>query len=327
MKALTGIKPTNLLHIGNYFGALLPATQMQEEYELFMMVADLHAITVPQTPTEMRQNLAYIIATYLAAGIDPKKTTLFQQSKVPAHSQLGWVMECLAKMGEAERMTQYKDKARVKGESVSVGLFTYPLLMAADILLYDTDVVPVGFDQKQHVELARDLAERFNKQYGQTFTVPKPVIKKEGAKILRLDDPERKMSKSDGVEKSYISLMDEPDVIAKKIRGAVTDSLPQITLSDDRPGVKNLLTILALCKGESLQTAADSLEGKGAKELKEATAVALVDFLRPVQGRIRDYLNDLPQLEQIIADGSGKAQARGEKKVAAVLQALGFNLQ
>ncbi len=323
-RALTGIKPTNLLHIGNYFGALLPAVEMQKEYDLCMMIADLHAITVPQKPEELSQNIAFVVATYLAAGIDPTKTLLFQQSHVPAHAELAWLLQCVARMGEVERMTQYKDKALSKGESVSVGLFTYPVLMAADILLYDTDVVPVGHDQKQHVELARDLAERFNRDFGTTFVVPQPVIRKEGAKILGLDDPAKKMSKSAPSEKNYISLMDEADIIRKKIKTAVTDSLPGITYDESRPGVMNLLTMLALATGKDAATVALQYDGKGMKELKEDVAEALVTFLAPLQSKVHDFMKNPDYLISVVAQGNSRAQEITSAKVELAKKAMGL---
>lgn len=326
-RALTGIKPTNLLHIGNYFGALLPAVHLQEEYDLCMMVADLHAITVPQKPEELSKNIAFVLATYLAAGIDPKKTLLFQQSQVPAHAELAWLLQCVARMGEVERMTQYKDKALVKGETVSVGLFTYPVLMAADILLYDTQIVPVGHDQKQHVELARDLAERFNRDFGNTFIVPNPVIQKEGAKILGLDDPAKKMSKSAPSEKNYISLMDDADVIRKKIKVAVTDSLPGITYDEARSGVMNLLTMLALATSKDATLVAQSYEGKGMKDLKEDTAEALVTFLEPIQAKIRSFMNDPAYLASVLAEGNARAQEITSQKVGQAKEAMGLILK
>lgn len=327
LRSLTGIKPTNLLHIGNYFGALLPAVEMQQEYQLSMMIADLHAITVPQKPEELSENIAFVAATYLAAGIDPKKTLLFQQSRVPAHAELSWLLQCVARMGEVERMTQYKDKALVKGETVSVGLFTYPVLMAADILLYDTDVVPVGADQKQHVELARDLAERFNRDFGQTFVVPKPVIRKEGAKILGLDDPEKKMSKSAPSEKNYISLLDDADTIRKKIKVAVTDSTMGITYDEARPGVMNLLTIQALATGKQATEIAGTYAGKGMKELKEDTAEALIELLTPLQVRVREILADRTQLLSILSEGNARAQEITSAKVAEAKKAMGLLLR
>lgn len=365
-RALTGIKPTNLLHVGNYFGALLPAVAMQEEYDLCMMIADLHAITVPQKPEELSKNIAFVTATYLAAGINPKKTLLFQQSQVPAHAELGWLLQCVARMGEVERMTQYKskinDEITVKDleaidqnfkdrervllphegyvyqsekmsnvenkarERVSVGLLTYPILMAADILLYDTQVVPVGHDQKQHLELTRDLAERFNRDFGNTFIVPKPAIQKEGAKILGLDDPTKKMSKSAPSEKNYISLMDDADVIRKKIKSAVTDSIAGVTYDESRPGVMNLLTILALATGQDAASVAQNYDGKGMKDLKEDVGEALVAFLLPLQTKIRDLVNDRTYLASVVAEGNARAQVITSEKVRQAKAAMGLVL-
>lgn len=326
MRALTGIKPTNLLHLGNYFGALLPAVEMQKEYELSMMIADLHAITVPQKPEELSQNIAFITATYLAAGIDPHKTLLFQQSQVPAHAELAWLLQCVARMGEAERMTQYKDKT-AKGEIVSVGLLTYPILMAADILLYDSDVVPVGADQKQHVELARDLAERFNRDFGQTFVVPKPVMKKEGAKILGLDDPSKKMSKSAPSEKNYISLLDDADVIRKKIKSAVTDSTLGITYDEQRPGLHNLLTLFALATGQDAERITLAYADKGMKNLKEDVSEAIIAMLLPLQEKIRTLMDDRAYLASVVAEGNARAHEITARKVQQAKKAMGLALQ
>ena len=326
-RALTGIQPTNFLHVGNYFGALLPAVQMQEEYQVSMMIADLHAITVAQDPKQLPGNISFVAAAYLAAGIDPNKTLLFQQSRVPAHAELAWMLQCVARIGEAERMTQFKDKAKAKGENVSVGLLTYPVLMAADIILYDADVVPVGHDQKQHVEFARDLAERFNRDFGDTFVVPQPVIRKEGAKILGLDDPMKKMSKSASSEKNYISIMDDADAITKKIKAAVTDSEAGVTLSDERPGVKNLLTLYALSSGNvSLEDAAAQFAGKGMKDLKEGVAEALTAYLSPIQAKINEYLAHPDELERIVAEGSECARKLTDKKVQIAKERMGLLL-
>ncbi|NBX49551.1 tryptophan--tRNA ligase [bacterium] len=325
MRALTGIKPTNLLHLGNYFGALLPAVEMQKEYELSMMIADLHAITIPQKPEELSQNITFITATYLATGIDPHKTLLFQQSQVPAHAELAWLLQCVARMGEAERMTQYKDKT-AKGEIVSVGLLTYPILMAADILLYDSDVVPVGADQKQHVELARNLAERFNRDFGNTFTVPKPVIRKEGAKILGLDDPSKKMSKSAPSEKNYISLLDDADIIRKKIKSAVTDSIMGITYDEQRPGLHNLLTLFALATGQDAERITLAYADKGMKNLKEDVSEAIIAMLLPLQEKIRILMDDRAYLASVVAEGNARAHEITASKVQQAKKAMGLAL-
>lgn len=326
MRSLTGIQPTNILHIGNYFGALKPAVELQKETDLTMMIVDLHAITVPQDPKMLHDNILFLAAAYLAAGIDPKKTLLFQQSQVPQHSELAWILQTICRIGEAERMTQFKDKSQDKGEKVSVGLFTYPMLMAADILLYDTEVVPVGADQKQHVELARDLAERFNRDFGTTFVVPQPRIRAEGARIKSLLEPEKKMSKSAPNAKSYISLMDTEDVIRKKIMSAVTDSNPRITVDDDRPGLKNLLAIYHLITGEPMVEIAARYEDKGAKYLKEDLAEALVIYLTPLQAEISGYLQHKDQLISILNEGSERAYALAEAKMQEVKNRMGLAL-
>lgn len=326
MRALTGIQPTNILHIGNLFGALLPAVEMQKTYDLTMMIVDLHAITVPQEPAKLRSNILFLAAAYLAAGIDPNKTTLFQQSQVPAHAELGWLLQTVGRMSELERMTQYKDKATAKKENVSVGLFTYPVLMAADILLHNIDAVPVGEDQKQHVELTRDLAERFNRDFGETFIVPTPVIRAEGARILGLDDPAKKMSKSAASVKNFISIMDDADTISKKIRAAVTDSEPGITLSDDRPGLKNLLTIMSLASGEAAEAIAERFADKGMKDLKDATADALIAYLTPMQQKITEYLANEDELIRIIANGSTRAAASAAPKIQLAKTRMGLVL-
>lgn len=326
MRALTGIQPTNILHIGNLFGALLPAVEMQKSYDLTMMIVDLHALTVPQDPTALRSNILFLAAAYLAAGIDPTKTTLFQQSQVPAHAELGWLLQTVGRMSELERMTQYKDKATAKKENVSVGLFTYPVLMAADILLYNIDAVPVGEDQKQHVELTRDLAERFNRDFGQTFVIPQPLIRTEGARILGLDNPEKKMSKSAASEKNYIAITDDAETISKKIRAAVTDSLPGITLDDARPGLKNLLTIFSLSSGESIESIVHRFDGKGMKDLKDATAEAVTAFLTPIQQKMNALLADEAALIAIINDGSARAARMANAKVLEAKQHMGLVL-
>ncbi len=325
MRVLTGIQPTNILHIGNYFGALKPAIELQREDDLFMMIVDLHAITVPQEPEQLKKNIAFATAAYLAAGIDPKKATLFQQSRVPAHAELGWLLQTVARMGELERMTQFKDKSKAKGQNVSVGLFTYPVLMAADILLYDTQAVPVGEDQKQHLELTRDLAERFNRDFGQTFNVPKPIINIASGRILALDNPEIKMSKSAPSPKNYISLMDDADTIRKKIKSAVTDSESGISIDDSRPGLKNLLAIFHLVTEEPMSEIATKYEGKGMKDLKEDLAEALVAHLEPLQKSINDYLKNPDELEKIIAEGSARAATIAEIKIQSVKTKMGLS--
>ncbi|MBI2475579.1 tryptophan--tRNA ligase [Candidatus Uhrbacteria bacterium] len=323
-KVLTALQPSGVLHIGNYFGAIEPFVKLQDSGNTnVLFVVDYHAITVPQEPEMLRKNIMFATATYLAAGVDPKKTLLFQQSHVPQHTELAWILNCIAHMGELERMTQYKDKTRGKGEAVTVGLFDYPVLMAADILLYETEIVPVGEDQKQHVELARDLAERFNKRFGETFTIPKPQIRKEGARIMGLDDPEIKMSKSAKSEKNFISLMDDDKTIEKKIKSAVTDSQGTIKYDEKRKGLANLITIYSLVTGQTNNQIEESYKGKGYKEFKEDLAKHLNDFLKPLQNKIKTYLSDETELKNILDQGAKKAQILAEQKMKDVRNKIG----
>jgi len=325
-KALTGIQPTNLLHIGNYFGALLPAVKLQEEYQVYMMIADLHAITVPQDPQILKKNILFGAAAYLAAGIDPEKTVLFQQSRVPEHAELGWVMQTLTMMGEANRMTQFKDKSAKNEKGVSVGLFTYPALMAADILLYDANAVPVGEDQKQHLELARNLAERFNNRFGKTFTVPEPIIGTSGARIKSLKDPSKKMSKSDPSAKSYISIMDDADLVQKKIRSAMTDSNPTITADKERHGLYNLLTLFSLATGKTQDEIAIDYRDNGMRELKDGLTEALEHILSPLQMQVNQLLDQEDELLKIVKQGSEKAHHEAHEKLQGVYKIMGLKI-
>ena len=325
-RALTAIQPTNILHIGNLFGALLPIVEAQRDSQTFLFVVDYHAITVPQDPKKLNQAILFATACYLAAGVDPKKTIIFQQSLVPGHTELAWILSCLAHMGELERMTQYKDKAKKQTEGVSVGLFTYPVLMAADILLYDTNLVPVGEDQKQHVELARDLADRFNKKFGKTFVLPEPIMRKVGARIMGLDDPSKKMSESAESPRNYISLMDPPDVIRKKIMSAMTDSNAIIEHDRRRPGVANLVTIMSLVTDDSYATIKARYEGKGYGDFKKDLAEAIVIYLQPLQAKINGFLQHPDALKDILEDGAKRARELAEKKMAQVRQNIGVAL-
>ncbi len=323
-RALSALQPTNVLHIGNLFGALLPMVEAQKEFETFLFVVDYHAITVPQDPEKLRQSILFATAAYLAAGIDPKRTHMFQQSMVSQHTELAWILSCVAHMGELERMTQFKDKsAKQKTEGTSVGLFTYPILMAADILLYDTAVVPVGEDQKQHVELARDLAERFNKRFGKTFTIPEPRIQKMGARIMGLDDPSKKMSKSAESPKNFISLMDEPGVIRKKIMSAVTDSGSTIAFDAKRPAISNLITIMSLVSKRSVQAIENDYEGKGYGDFKKDLAELLVLYLQPLQAEINGYLANQDALVKILQKGAKEAEVIAQAKMQIVRKQIG----
>ena len=326
-RILTALQPSGFLHIGNLFGAIEPMVKLQSaENQNLLFIVDYHAITVPQKPQDLRRNILFAAATYLAVGIDPAKTILFQQSRVSEHTELAWILNCLVHMGELERMTQYKDKARGKGASISVGLFDYPVLMAADILLYDTNIVPVGEDQKQHVELARDIAQRFNKTFGETFVVPQPQIRKEGARIMALDDPEKKMSKSATSEKNYISLMDNAATVLKKIKSAVTDSGSTITYDKQRPGLANLLTIYSLVTGTSINTLVAQYDGKGYGDFKIGLAGAVSAHLTPLQEKIKAYLDEEAELLRILDAGADRAKTLAEKKMKLVREKIGVKL-
>nr|WP_217689248.1 MULTISPECIES: tryptophan--tRNA ligase [unclassified Streptomyces] len=326
-RVLSGIQPTaGSFHLGNYLGAVRQWVALQESHDAFYMVVDLHAITVPQDPAELRANTRLAVAQLLAAGLDPERCTLFVQSHVPEHAQLGWVMNCLTGFGEASRMTQFKDKSAKQGaDRATVGLFTYPVLQVADILLYQADQVPVGGDQRQHIELTRDLAERFNGRFGQTFTVPAPYILKETAKILDLQDPAVKMSKSASTPKGLINLLDDPKVTAKKVKSAVTDTDTVIRFDEEKkPGVSNLLTILSTLSGSPVDDLERSYEGKGYGALKTDLAEAMVEFVTPFRARTQEYLDDPETLDSILAKGAEKARAVAAETLAQTYDRMGF---
>lgn len=306
-RIFSGAQPTGELHIGNYLGALKNWVALQDEYESFYCIVNLHAITLPQDPKSLRQKTLDLARIYLAAGVDPEKATIFIQSDVPEHAELTWVLSCNARMGELERMTQFKDKGKGNAERAGVGLFTYPILMAADILLYQSDLVPVGQDQKQHLELSRDLAIRFNRDFGDTFKVPEPFIPKAGANIKSLQDPAKKMSKSDENPNGSIFLLDDADTITKKIKKAVTDSGTEISFDESRPAIANLLTIYQLLTGKSAEDCVANFEGKGYGQFKGELAEATIEFLRPFQERIKEY--DDATLGNILKSGAEKARS------------------
>jgi len=322
----SGIQPSGNPTIGNYLGALKNWVKLQDEFDCYFCIVDLHAITVKQVPKELREKTLEMLAIYLAAGIDPEKNTIFIQSHVPAHSEAAWLLTCNSYMGELSRMTQYKDKSKKYGDndSIGAGLFVYPVLMAADILLYNTDLVPVGQDQKQHLELARDLANRFNKAYSPTFKVPEPYIQKAGAKIMSLQEPTKKMSKSDENPNSYILIMDPPEVIRKKISRAVTDSLGVVNYSDEQPGVKNLLNILIAIKGSTPEELVEYYKGKGYAELKKDVADAIIEELEPIQTRVKELLKDKAYLESIYKKGAEKANYVSMKILRKMQKKIGF---
>ncbi|MFB8102121.1 MULTISPECIES: tryptophan--tRNA ligase [unclassified Streptomyces] len=324
---LSGIQPTaGSFHLGNYLGAVRQWVALQETHDAFYMVVDLHAITVPQDPAELRANTRLAVAQLLAAGLDPDRCTLFVQSHVPEHAQLGWVMNCLTGFGEASRMTQFKDKSAKQGaDRATVGLFTYPVLQVADILLYQANQVPVGEDQRQHIELTRDLAERFNGRFGQTFTIPAPYILRETAKIYDLQDPAVKMSKSASTPKGLINLLDDPKATAKKVKSAVTDTDTVIRFDEEKkPGVSNLLTILSTLSGSTIEELERRYAGKGYGALKTDLAEAMVEFVTPFQLRTQEYLDDPETLDSILAKGAEKARAVAAETLAQTYDRMGF---
>ncbi|WP_277034798.1 tryptophan--tRNA ligase [Actinacidiphila oryziradicis] len=326
-RVLSGIQPTaGSFHLGNYLGAVRQWVALQESHDAFYMVVDLHAITVPQDPAELRANTRLAVAQLLAAGLDPDRCTLFVQSHVPEHAQLGWVMNCLTGFGEASRMTQFKDKSAKQGaDRATVGLFTYPILQVADILLYQANAVPVGEDQRQHIELTRDLAERFNGRFGETFTIPAPYIVKETAKIYDLQDPTAKMSKSAPSPKGLVNLLDEPKVSAKKIKSAVTDTDTVIRFDEkEKPGVSNLLTIYATLTGTAVPELEHRYEGKGYGALKTDLAEVFVEWVTPFRERTQEYLGDQETLDSILAKGAEKARAVAAETLAKTYERMGL---
>ncbi len=309
----SGIQPSGSIQLGNYIGALRNFTKLEKDYRCLFGIADLHAITVRQDPAALRKQTQQLAALYIACGLDPDSNIIYCQSHVPAHAELAWVLNCYTYMGELSRMTQYKDKSAKHTDNINAGLFTYPVLMAADILLYQSAVVPVGADQKQHLEITRDIAQRFNGIYGDVFVVPEPYIPKQTARIMSLTDPTRKMSKSDS-EESYIALLDSKDVIRKKMRRAVTDSDGEIRVdAENKPGVTNLINILCAMTGKSEDAVCSSLDGKGYGTLKDAVADAVIDVLMPIQERYAQLIADKTYLSQVLARNAQRAadMARG----------------
>ena len=324
---LSGMQPSaSSLHLGNYLGALVNWVNMQRDFNAFYVIVDLHAITVPQDPNELRTNTRRTAAQYIAAGIDPQESALFVQSHVPAHAELAWVLNCITGFGEASRMTQFKDKSQKAGsDSASVGLFTYPILQAADILLYQPKAVPVGEDQRQHLELTRDLAERFNSRFGKTFTMPEAHILKETAKIYDLQNPTAKMSKSAANPKGLVNLMDDDTTIAKKIKSAVTDTDASIRVDwENKPGVSNLLSIHSSVSGESLLSLEERFAGAGYGVLKSEVADVVVNALAPIRDRANELMSDTTELDRLLASGAEKARTVAEATLADVYEKVGF---
>ncbi len=321
---LSGVKPTNVLTLGNYIGALKNWVQLQNKYHCFFTVVDLHAITTPQDPKKLREISYQVLATYIASGIDPKKCTLFLQSHVAEHSELAWALGCISTMGELNRMVQFKDKSTKAGGNIPSGLFTYPVLMAADILLYQTQLVPVGQDQKQHLELTRDLAIRFNNRFKKKiFKIPEPYIPKVGAKIMDLQNPTSKMGKSEN-EKGTVFLLDSDSEILKKVKRAVTDSGTKITHDESKPGIKNLLTIQSVLCEKTIDEIVTSYQGKQYGHLKMETAEIIVEAIRPIRKKIQTLLNDKGELDRILKMGADKARAKAHSTLKSVYESFGF---
>jgi len=323
-RVFSGIQPTGNIHLGNYLGATRNWVAMQDNYDNIFCIVDLHAITVPQDPKALNAKIREVTGLLLAAGIDPQRSIVFIQSHLPEHSELAWILNCFIPMGWMQRMTQFKEKSGQQKEQVSVGLFDYPALMAADILLYRTDVVPVGEDQKQHVELARDAAQRFNNIYGDTFVLPEPLIAEVGARIMGLDDPTIKMSKSEDAPNHAVNLLDTPDVILSKIMRATTDSLKEIRFDESRPGIYNLLTIYQTLTGQKKQAIEAQFEGKGYSDFKKALAEVVIEGLRPLQERYQELTADPRRIDAILAEGAAKARPLAAKMLTEVKKRVGL---
>ena len=320
----SGMQATGSLTLGNYLGALKNWLTLSDEYECFYSVVDLHSITVRQDPAELRKRARALLTLYIAAGLDPEKNCIYYQSHVSGHAELSWILNCFTYMGELNRMTQFKDKSAKHADNINAGLFTYPVLMAADILLFQADVVPVGIDQMQHLELTRDIAQRFNSIYGDVFTVPEPYIGKVGAKIMSLQDPTRKMSKSDENPNASIFLMDDPDTIIRKCKRAVTDSEAQILYRDEQPGVKNLIDIYSACTNKSQQDVVKEFDGKGYGEFKLAVGEAVVSVLKPLQDEFARLEKDKAYIDSIIKNNAEKANYYALKTLRKVQKKVGF---
>ncbi len=321
---LSGVTPSGILTIGHLAGALLNWVKLQNEYECYFMIADLHAITIRQEPALLRQRTLDTAAMFIASGINPEISTLFIQSHVPEHTQLTWVLNTFTGTGECSRMTQFKDKASKNSENSNVGLYDYPVLMASDILLYQADLVPVGEDQKQHLELTRNLAQRFNFNYSDTFKVPEPYIPKIGARIMSLQNPNEKMSKSDPNQSATIFLTDTDEQIRNKIKRAVTDSGNEVRFSDDKQGIKNLMTLYNLATSDSFETIEDRYQGMGYGKFKSDTADYVAEFIRPIRERYIELINDKEQLKQILTHGADKAKRVASKTLRKVYKKVGF---
>ncbi len=325
-KVLSCIQPSGMLTLGNYLGALKNWVNMQEEFDCTFAVADLHAITVRQEPAKLRQQIYSTFAILLALGLDPQKSTLFIQSQVPEHSALSWVLSCNTQFGEMARMTQFKDKSAKHSDNINVGLFSYPVLMTADILLYKPNYVPVGADQKQHLEIARDIAERFNRIYGDVFTVPEAYIPKAGARVMSLQNPDKKMSKSDDNANSWVAILDDRDTIIRKFKRAVTDSGSGIYMSEDKKGISNLITIYGAITGKTTQEVEKEFEGKGYGDFKLAVGEAVADELAPIKANFDKIIADKSELERLFKDGAQRAEKVAGKTYFKAMKKVGFVL-
>lgn len=320
----SGAQPSGKLSIGNYIGAIKNWVNLQNEYDCYYCVVDMHAITVRQDPAELRRRTLETLALYIACGVDPEKVTLFVQSHVPAHAELSWVLGCYTMFGELSRMTQFKEKSRKYEDNINAGLFTYPVLMAADILLYNADLVPVGVDQTQHIELARNIAQRFNHVYTSTFVVPEGYVTKSGAKIMSLQDPEKKMSKSDPNPNGNVNLLDSRDDIMRKFKRAVTDSDSRVKYDPERLGIANLMSIYSVFTGKNFEEIEREFEGKGYGEFKNAVGEACADTLIPIQDEFNRLMSDKPYLESVMKTGAEKASHTAYKTLAKVYKKVGF---
>ena len=321
-RIFSGIQPTNNLHLGNYLGAIKNWVELQKNNDCIFCVVDLHAITVKHNPKTLKENIINAAKTYIALGIDPNKSMIFVQSDVKEHAELAWILNTITKIGELERMTQFKDKSKQHKDNINAGLFTYPILMAADILLYDTNLVPVGEDQKQHVELTRDLAQRFNQLYGETFVVPETVIKKDGARVMGLDDPKKKMSKSASSPNNYIALLDTPEIVRKKIMKAVTDSGSEVKSGADKPALNNLLTIYSLLSGVTIKEIEKQYTGRGYGDFKKGLAEEVIKFLINFQNKFNKIKDQ--EIKNILKTGAEKAKKIAEKKMTEIKEKIGL---
>lgn len=323
-RVFSAIQPSGMLTLGNYLGALKNWTLMQEEFECLYAVADLHAITVRQEPAKLREQIRSTFALLLAVGVDPEKSPVFLQSHVQEHSQLAWLLNCYTQYGELQRMTQFKDKSLRHADNINAGLFTYPTLMAADILLYQADLVPIGQDQKQHLELTRNIAERFNAVYSPTFTIPEPYIPKVCARVMSLQEPTKKMSKSDENVNAWIAILDKPDDIIRKVKRAVTDSEACVRYGEGKDGVNNLMSIYSACTGLTYEQIENEFAGKGYGDFKAAVGEAIVETLRPVQERYNQIITDKAYLEELYAKGADSARHIARKTVSKVMRKIGY---